>query len=117
MAALIDMEEIMTKNILRVVKKFLKGLHYQVNFETVKSYLAKMGYIIMFYGSQGDESGILRKNGLLDYSQKVPAITIDDDDYKVVFLNSKNSSNDLLCALLHETGHIMLGHLKKRKNC
>lgn len=104
----------MNKSIFRLARKFItKDLKRKLNFETVEKYLNKIGYIVLFY-DESDSSEIIQKYDLVEYSKSCNAFTINDEDIKVVFINTKLSSQDMLYAVLHEIGHILLKHLDCR---
>lgn len=49
--------------------------------------------------------------GLEEYADSHQAFTVSHGKRKIVFINIK--AQDKLCSLLHETAHILLGHLKE----
>lgn len=104
----------MNKSIFRNARKFItKDLKRNLDFESVEKYLNKIGYIVLFY-DESESSEIIQKYDLVEYSKSCNAFTINDEDIKVVFINTKLSSQDMLYAVLHEVGHILLKHLDCR---
>lgn len=91
----------------RFVKTFLKG---NVNFEAVSNYINKEGYIINFYNPD-ESNSLIEKYKLSDFSKTVHAFTIKAKDVKTVFIDISLSAENKFRALLHETGHIVLGHM------
>lgn len=104
----------MNKSIFRNARKFItKDLKRNLDFESVEKYLNKIGYIVLFY-DESESSEIIQKYDLVEYSKSCNAFTINDEHIKVVFINTKLSSQDMLYAVLHEVGHILLKHLDCR---
>lgn len=95
------------------VKKFRRDLHGQVTIEAVIRYLQSIGYTVISYQS-GVNNDYLIINDLVEYSKTVPAFTFCDDNNRFVFVDDTQSTDDKLYALLHETAHIILGHLDKK---
>lgn len=104
----------MNNNVLKVAKKYRRNfIRKQVNVENVISYLSRIGYSVFFYS---DTKGrhLLMEHNLEEHSEKVYALTYSTRNDKLVFVSDKISQEEKLHALLHETGHILLGHLEKR---
>lgn len=103
----------MTNEILKVAKQYKRNLRKRkVNIENTIEYLNKIGYSVFFYSdTQGQH--LLREHNLTAYSEKVYALTYRTRNHKLVFVSDKISQEEKLCALLHETGHILLHHLEK----
>lgn len=70
----------------------------------------RLGYVVMFYG-EDKPSDVLKEYELDEYCKRCNALTIKDEDTKVVFINKKQSCHEMLYAILHESAHIVLGHL------
>ena len=91
----------------RFAKTFLKG---NVNFEAVSNYINKIGYTINFY-NPSEVNILIEKYKLSDFSKTVHAFTVKAKEAKMVFIDRSMSAENKLRALLHETGHIVLGHM------
>lgn len=96
-----------------LIKKFKRDLHGEVTIDAVTRYLQSIGYTVVFY-QQGVDNDYLLINNLADYSNTVPAFTFCGNGNKYVFVDSSQSADDRLCSLLHEAGHILLGHVDKQ---
>lgn len=102
----------MNKSITRLAKKFIKrDLKKQLNFEAVEKHLNAIGYIVLFYDEYKNLE-IIRSYDLIDYSKKCDAFTVNDGEIKIVFIRKSLSSHDMLFVMLHEVGHIIMGHLE-----
>lgn len=93
-----------------VIRKFKRDLNGKVTTKAVTQYLQSIGYTVIFY-QQGVENDFLLINNLVEYSKQVHAFTFCNDNCKIVFVDSAQSSDDVLCAILHEAAHILLGHM------
>lgn len=103
----------MTNEILKVAKQYKRRLRKkQVNVESTIEYLNKIGYTVCFYDDTKGQN-LLREYNLLTYSEKAYALTYSTRNHKLVFVSDKISQEEKLCAILHETGHILLHHLEK----
>lgn len=99
----------MEKRIRRAAIKFYRSLNGKVANQTVITALGKEGYDVVFYNTpEGDD--MLARYGLLKYAQTVKAFTYCSS-VKIVFVDESVSANEKLMALLHEVGHIKLGHV------
>lgn len=99
------------RKLLGAAKKFVKhDLKYHVNSEMIILYLRKSGYSVIFYDVDKGHSLITEYN-LLQFSKTVNAFTVCKGNNKFVFARAGLSEENLLYALVHETGHIVLRHL------
>ena len=99
------------KTLLRAAKKFIRhDLKYHVNSENIILYLRKSGYSVIFYDVDKGHN-IIAEYKMSDLSKRVNAFTVCKGNNKYVFARTGLSEENLLCALVHETGHIILGHL------
>lgn len=100
----------MRKNIARTAKKFIKhDLKYHVTNDAIIAYLKSIGYSVVFFDDKPNE--ILIKYDLVERSKEVDAFSFSKKNKKFIFLNRKTPETDQLYDLLHETGHILNGHL------
>lgn len=99
----------MDKKIKRAAIKFYKLAGKKPTVKNVVSALQKLGYdVILFNTPQGDK--LLISLGLSKDNITANAFTTGGSA-RFVFLNNNISNSDKLYALLHEAGHIMLGHV------
>lgn len=97
--------------IFKIAKHFkIHALHFNVNSESVIKYLNSIGYSVMFFDDITDN--IIIGYDVVEYAQKFKAFTLKEGKTKCVFINNSLSAYSMLCSLLHETAHIILGHLK-----
>lgn len=99
----------MDKTAKRSAMKFYKMTGKKPTVQNVVSGLEQLGYgVILFNTPQGDE--LIESLGLDKDKNTTNAFTTGGAA-RFVFLNNNISSSDKLYALLHEAGHIMLGHV------
>lgn len=102
----------LNNKIQKAAKKFaahtLKG---DINIETLVSYLHNQGYSVVFYNNESSHSMIIANN-LVEYSKEVNGFTFCRYGDKFVFIKDELTDSHKLYTLLHETGHIILGHLR-----
>lgn len=99
----------MDKKIKRTAMRFYKSLKGKLTSQAVITALNTKGFDVIFYNTpEGDKA--LKAYGLYEYSQTVDAFTYCNKT-KIVFIKENLSESDRLRTLLHEVGHIELGHL------
>ncbi len=97
------------KNITRTANKFIKNLKGEVEFSCIVNYLLNQyGFRIFFFNTPSGDAELLRY-GMVEKSKNTNAFTYTGTA-KIIFINNAVSSEDKLYLLLHETGHIVLGH-------
>lgn len=95
---------------LRTAKKFIKhDLKYHVNNDAIIAYLQKIGYSVIFFDDM--PNCVLDAYKLSEYSKDLDAFTFIDENDKFVFVRKGLTEAKQMYALLHETGHIVNGHL------
>lgn len=104
-------KESVMNNIKKSAKKLRKALNNKVTPESVIGYLQNLGYTIIFFS---DDSEVLKKENLVEYSQGKNAFTCLSDELNAVYVRNGLSEEEMLCSLLHETAHIIFKHLEKR---
>lgn len=104
------MYQFMYKTADNFIKKDLKN---NANFKTVSTYLQRRGFAVIMYGCDIDNE-ILAKYNLVEYSKTVKAFTVYSKDFKAVFVDDACACEEKLYVLLHETAHIVLGHIDKK---
>ena len=99
----------MNKKVKKAAVKFYKQLKGRVVFETVESYLKKIGYRVIFFNTPTGDAEVTRYC-LTETAQQTKAFTYCSTA-KLIFIDNFLSAEDKLYALLHETAHIILKHL------
>ena len=99
----------MNKKVKKAAVKFYKQLKGRVVFETVESYLKKIGYRVIFFNTPTGDAEVTRYC-LTETAQQAKAFTYCSTA-KLIFIDNFLSAEDKLYALLHETAHIILKHL------
>lgn len=99
----------MDKKIHKAANKFIKAVKSKIDFEHVEEYANSIGYKIIFFNTPDGDTELMRFNKSKD--------EINDDALtycgtaQIIFLNANVSSENKLYLLLHEIGHIVLGHI------
>lgn len=89
--------------------EFLEECHNVVSVETAIDALKKQGYDVVFYNTdEGDE--IAAFLGVTEILKRVRSVAFAGAVH-IVFVDDKAHTQDKLVSLLHELGHIMLGHI------
>ena len=99
----------MSNKVKKTANKFYKQLKGSITFETVESYLIKIGYKIILFNTPTGDIEVARYR-LAEKVQTTNAFTYCGTA-KIIFLNNLLSAEDKLYALLHEVAHIILKHL------
>lgn len=97
------------KKTAKMVRKEIKN---QVTTESIIQYLQNLGYAVIFYNENNE---ILKQHSLTEYAKTVNAFTLRSENLKAVFIKEDLSEEDMRYSILHETSHIVLGHLEKRE--
>lgn len=91
----------------KMVKKFVRCLKGKVDALSIATYLRQIGYsVILFHTPEGDE--YLKRYHLIVNEQT--AFTFCGST-KIVFIDNNLSNSEKIYSLLHESGHILLGHI------
>lgn len=98
------------KQIKKVAKKFLKGVKGEINFDTCEAYINTQGYKVFFFNTPNGDKEIYRY-ALTERASQVKAFAYRGTA-KLIFIDANSSAEDKLYLLLHEIGHILLGHLE-----
>lgn len=99
----------MNNNIRKTANKFYKKTKGNVNLKSIISQLRMLGYSTVFFNTpEGDE--IL--SALSIFPQQVKAFTYCGSA-NIVFVDNNQHPADKLYSLLHELGHILIGHIGK----
>ena len=96
-------------NIKKEATKVKKALRDEITLEAIAGYVRKTGYGLVFYNTtRGDEE--LQRYGLLETARTKSAF-VYSEIARIVFVDDNLSHDDKTRRLLHELGHVVLGHL------
>lgn len=95
------------KNIIKQAKRFNKKAGGIPTFEKAKKFIEEKGYAVILFDKSCDEIKIY---SLQDIAAKRDAF-IYSDNVRIVFIKKSLDEYTKLTHLLHEIGHIVLGHL------
>lgn len=99
----------MEKKILRATaKKFKKALRGEISLVNAVDYAKNIGYNVVFF--QSPDNKYLKRYDLSEAAESIPAFTYNEMAH-IIFINDHLSHHDKLHKLLHELGHISLGHI------
>lgn len=104
-------------HIKKVARQFIRDLHGNVNISDITHYIeTKLYWRVIYYNTQkGDE--LLRDLDpkMSNFAEKESGFCYKTVYGKYIFLDYKRSDEQKLMALLHEVGHILLGHMDSGK--
>lgn len=98
------------KEIRKKARRFLRKIGGKAEFEAVSEYLQRIGYGVYFIGTSRADT-ILATLGIGSNTITAKRAFTVCIGAKIIFIDKTLSENDKLLALLHEAGHIVLGHL------
>ncbi|MDE6150276.1 MAG: ImmA/IrrE family metallo-endopeptidase [Ruminococcus sp.] len=106
-------------NIKKAAKQFVKECNYKdLSFKSLKTALQKLGFGLVRF-NQFDTDKIAE----LSHLMKIPvsqfekmAFTYDLNNVKTIYVREFISEKDFATLVLHEIGHILLGHTKDQHN-
>lgn len=99
----------MKNKIIKTAVKYKKSVHGQITLECTVTYAKGLGYEVIFFSSATDE--YIKRYELEHVAADTPAFTYNGTGTHAIFINDNISYSEKLHGLLHETGHIMLGHM------
>ena len=100
------MNKITTDKIIKKLRKEYKG---NIDIPNIIDALNKQGYDVVFFNNkEGDAVAAFYE--MTDVLKRVNAITYSGEK-QIVFINDNMHTQDKLYSLLHELGHIILGHI------
>lgn len=99
----------MDNRIRKAAIKFNKSLRGKIESKKIIAALKKNGYEVIFYNTDEGDTAV-QSYGLQSLAKSKPAFTYSANT-KIVFIDNELSATDKRNALLHEAGHIMLGHV------
>lgn len=89
---------------VRQVRRHIKAL----TSDSLTRYFAFLGFTVVEFEDESDE--IVRSCGLADYAKGKNAFLHSTPMANIVFIRVGLSDNEAVFLLLHEAGHILLGH-------
>lgn len=98
----------MSKRIKSAVRKYIKGAK-GTDFISAKKYIEKLGYNVILYNTPCGDEKLIQYN-CVDIAKNHRAFT-QCGVPKTIFINNNASLEDKRYLLLHEIGHILLGHI------
>lgn len=100
--------EVIKNKVKSAVKKFSKNVK-KIDFVNVENFAEKLGFAVIFFNtSEGDL--VLLKCNYSEEDKKYKAFT-HIGTAKIIFINNDVENESKLYLLLHEIGHILLGHI------
>ncbi len=96
------------KHIIKQAKKFIRKTGTEPTFEKSKKFIEKKGYCVILFDKNCDE---IKAYALQDIASRKEAFTYYDN-VRIVFIKKSLDEHTKLTHLLHEIGHILLGHLE-----
>lgn len=97
-------------NVSKMLIKFITAVKNDITFESVAKYLNEHGVEIIFADTPNGDKRMSELN-ISEYSIGHKAITVFKKNAKCIIINNSLSSENKLHMLLHELGHILLGHI------
>lgn len=88
-------------------KKLVRKLKGNISYPTLERYIEKQ-YKIVFYNTEAGDAEIERYG--LEHKTTLKAFTLSASA-KIIFIDGSLHTEDRLYVLLHEIGHIVLGHI------
>lgn len=91
-------------------------LHNDISEKKLTELLFSIGYNVLF-GHSNDNNKVIESIGQTEFSKKVRAFAYaDTNGNRIVFINTQKNKNGYLHSLVHELGHIVMGHLNSWGN-
>lgn len=101
----------MQNSAIRAAVKFRSKIKKsRISFESVATALKNRGCIIQFY-ELGKKDPMFFRHEVEELAQTVDAFTAKKDGTEIIFIQKGLTCEDKLYLLLHEAGHIILGHI------
>jgi len=98
-------------HIQRLAKKTSRDLKHIISFEALEKYINDAGYCVIFYNTDVGDAEIKRYK-LEAKAEKTKGFVYNSATTKIVFIDNDITAEDKRYILLHELGHILLGHLE-----
>ena len=101
----------MKNPVIRAAHKFInKTLKGKTDINSITMYLQSKGYSVTMYANE-EEDELIAKHELDSRVKIIHAFTVVENNSKFVYVNNALSAENKTYSILHETGHIVLGHL------
>lgn len=91
-------------------KKLYRSLKGNINIPNLIKYIESQGYSVVFIESEEGQAILKALN--LDPGTKT-AFSVSYDTHKYVFIYRERDTSSKIISLLHECGHIVLGHVEE----
>lgn len=91
--------------------EFCREVDWDISYERLYHYLASRGWKIVLVGNGSQAEGILDTIGKRQYVKEHGAFTYQNSEFKLVFVDKKLTLYGKRNILVHEIGHILLGHV------
>lgn len=82
----------------------------EVTLKNVERYARTKSWSVQYYGDGGAADQFLASVEMLEYAQSVDSFTYLDGLRRIIFIKHDFQDNQRLFLLLHEIGHLILGH-------
>lgn len=99
----------MNKQVYKAAKKFIKAVKGKKDSISAERFVESIGYKIVFYNTPQGNAEIQRYN--LEQKAKISKGFVYSGTVKIIFMDNSVHADDKLYILLHEIGHILLGHV------
>ena len=101
----------MKNPVIRTAHKFIrKTLKGKTDINSITMYLQRKGYAVTMYDND-EEDALILKHDLDSRVKIIHAFTVVENNSRFVYINNALSAENKTYSILHETGHIVLGHL------
>lgn len=105
------------KEIKRTAKIFLRKMGGHTTFSDIRYYLDRIGWkVYLFNGSDDKGDTLIETLKLQVFANNKRSFLATREGHRFIFIRSRMPENEAIYYLLHEVGHIMLGHLDYRDN-
>ena len=101
------------KRMLNVAYKLLENVGNKLTFENVVNYLDKNGGWKIVFSETAAGDKYISDMFLEKYAADNISVTVSNKSCRCIIINNSLSSEDKFHMLLHETAHILLGHIDK----
>lgn len=94
--------------IIKQSRRFTRKVRGKLTFENINKYIKDIGYQLILFDENTSE---LRNLGLTEVAENRNGFTYCGE-LKIIFIRKSLDEQEKLHLLIHEIGHIMLGHLE-----
>lgn len=93
----------------KAAKTLVRAVKGEVTFEALERYIEGFGYSVIIFT---DTHKLLNRYVLEETAKTKSAFTYVDKHTKLIFIRETLHASDKLLLLLHEIGHVVLGHME-----